>query len=129
MNATTASTLGTTKPTFWKAAREQLEAERTLKAIGEKKFKSERAAKVAYKKAENAAKEADRATSVHVQEARRTGYGDEETTDIRRLESAAQRLWDEAHAIYKSAREQGFFVYSYHFGYNATRDLIRANID
>lgn len=31
MNTATASTLGTTKPTFWTIAREQLEAERTAK--------------------------------------------------------------------------------------------------
>jgi hypothetical protein len=33
MNTTTASTLGTTKPTFWKTAREQLEAVRSVKVV------------------------------------------------------------------------------------------------
>lgn len=129
MNTATASTLGTTKPTFWKAAREQLEHEQLLKMIGEKKFVSARAAKMAYTKAEKAAKAADSAVAKRIGEARKTGYGDEEHTEIRRLEQAAQRLWDEARAIYESARAQEFYVYSYHFGYNATRDLIRANID
>lgn len=31
--------------------------------------------------------------------------------------------------VYDSARAQGFYVQSYHFGYNATRELINDNVD
>ncbi|TXH54287.1 MAG: hypothetical protein E6Q97_11330 [Desulfurellales bacterium] len=31
--------------------------------------------------------------------------------------------------VYDSARAQGFYVQSYHFGYNATRELISDNVD
>lgn len=125
----TPSTLGTKKPNFWMVARRALETEQAIKMIGERKFKSDRAAKIAYTKAEKAAKAAEDLVAARVRVARNEGYDTEAFSEIRRLELDAEQLWDEARAIYNAAREQRFYVHSYKFGYNATRDLIRANMD
>lgn len=128
MNATT-SRLGTTKPTFWKTAREQLEAERATEAIGEKKFKNARAAKIAYTKAENAWEKARAERNAQWCEFAKTGFNEERFAVLRKMDESANALRSIAEAVYNAARAQGFYIRSWHFGYNATRDLIAANID
>lgn len=44
-------------------------------------------------------------------------------------EAAKDAAWAYAKAVYDQARAQGFYVRSWHFGVNPTRDLIAANID
>lgn len=129
MQTTKPSTLGTKKPNFWMVARRAVETEILTKMISERKFKSARSAKIAFTKAENAAKVADSAVAKRIEEARRTGYGFDDHAEIRKLELDAEQLWDAARAIYNAANAQEFYIYSARFGYNATRDLIRDNID
>lgn len=123
------STLGTKKPNFWMVARRAIEAEQAIGMIGKRKFKSDRAAKIAYTKAEKAAKAADERVAARVRVARSEGYDTEACSEIRRLEFDAEQAWGEARAIYKAAIAQRFYVHSSKFGYNVTRDLIRANMD
>ena len=103
-----------------------------------KTFKSERAAKVAYTKAENAWK-AKRDEGSEARDQIREGLREQgqmlseeydrlEATRIR-CEGEARTLFEEMRAIYDQATSQGFYVKSWHFGCNPTRDLIAANID
>jgi endogenous inhibitor of DNA gyrase (YacG/DUF329 family) len=104
-------------------------------------FKSLRAAKIAYTKAENAWEAArsaynkfhnenrpfacvdDSDVGEWADEARRVNVKDKE------LSAAQDAAWDNMKAVYDAAHAQGFYVYSWHFGANATRDLIAANMD
>lgn len=100
------------------------------------KFKSERAAKMAYTKAERAWYQArDAANGArwrlrhNEDNSPRDGWTDEEEAAVVALEAEEACLADAAHETYKAVIAQGFWVHSYHFGHNPTRDLIRANID
>jgi hypothetical protein len=99
-----------------------------------KTFKSRRAAQLAMTKAEKAYVAAiaeDRAalsnwvaTPCNVPER-------VEAADARRNAALVgiKLACEHAQAIYSQAFKQGFFVRSWHFGCNPTRDLIAANID
>ena len=95
-------------------------------------FKSERAAKMAYTKAETVYSNAQNAVA-RVYDGFRTGGVDAGTYEpggamfeARKTEAAALGT---LRAIYVAATAQGFSIRSYHFSTNATRDLIRANRD
>lgn len=99
-------------------------------------FKSEQAAKVAYKKAEKAAMQTRNASAFVDQtvNAELPWDGTEERAAAREaftkaVIAADVAAWERARCIYDAARAQGFWIKSYHFGYNPTRDLIAANID
>ena len=103
-----------------------------------KTFKSERAAKTAYTKAENAweakrsegwaARDTIRETMRTIGSMPSAEYEALEATRIR-CEGEAKVLFEEMRAVYDQATAQGFYVKSWHFGCNPTRDLIAANID
>lgn len=100
-----------------------------------KTFKSERAAKMAYTKAEKAWQKACRDASgarwamYRDDNGQPRGWTDEEEAAVNALDVEASRLGDIASDVYTAAREQGHYIYSYHFGVNYTRDLIAANMD
>jgi hypothetical protein len=93
------------------------------------RFKSDRAAKMAMTKAERAYVEAKHAAVC--------AYGDAMANpelgspldyhEKKRVE--ADLAWEKAHEVYQAARAQGFWVKSWHFGSNPTRDLILNNMD
>lgn len=101
-------------------------------------FKSERAAKSAYTKAERAwmAKGNEGATARDtIRETMRT-VGSMDSAEYEALKATETRCEEEARvmfaameAIYVQATAQGFYVKSWHFGHNPTRDLIAANMD
>ena len=112
------------------ASTDTTETESHTNKIVVKSFKSERAAKVAMTKAEKAyetARDAVNAVS--------WAYRDGGMTwdDFLAKEKAAEKVkdvaWAYAQAVYDQARSQGFWVRSWHFGVNPTRDLIAANMD
>lgn len=129
MQTTTASKLGTTKRTFWTIAREQLETEKAVKVASAKTYKSQRAAQMAYNKADRLAQDAKSAVVAKNVEFRQDGWNQERFAIVAALEAFEQKCWDEAFAIYSSARKQGFYVKSRKFDYNSTRELIAANMD
>lgn len=103
-----------------------------------KPFKSARAAKMAYTKAEKAwdAKRSEghaaRATICRTMREQGSMASDDYRACVateKRCEAEAAVLFETARAIYNRAKEQGFYINSWHFGYNATRDLIAANMD
>lgn len=98
-----------------------------------KPFKSDRAAKMAMTKAERAYNEAQTATGGYygrcVQDPNNHQTTEEILADLRKLEALRDQAHDYAAAVYEQARSQGFWVKSWCFGYNPTRDLIHANID
>lgn len=84
------------------------------------KFISKRAAQIAMTKAEKAYKSA---ISAFYDSLRRgDGLYDKLQADIETARLHGVEVYD-------SARAQGFYVQSYHFGYNATRELISDNVD
>ncbi len=99
-------------------------------------FKSELAAKMAYKKAEKAAL-ATRTVAQFVDQAANAALpwdgtekrAAEREAFMKAIIAADVSAWAHARCIYDAARAQGFWIKSWHFGYNATRDLIAANID
>ncbi len=92
-------------------------------------FKSDRAARMAYNKAERAAEVCRDAKIARTQQARETGFSDEAFAAIRELEATEKAAWAVAEDIYTRATAQGIWIKSWHFGHNPTRDLIAANID
>lgn len=94
-----------------------------------KPFKSERAAKMAYTKAENAWEEARSAVNRQSSEFNQDGWNEERFAIVRAMEAKADEKRLAAKAVYDQARSQGFWIKSYHFNYNPTRDLIAANMD
>ena len=103
-----------------------------------KTFKSERAAKMAYTKALTAfdAKEDEgrKARDTYRETMRLVGsMPTEEYEALRaievRCEAEAKGLFEVMRAVYHQATEQGFYIRSWHFGTNPTRDLIAANMD
>lgn len=103
-----------------------------------KAFKSERAAKMAYTKALAAfdAKEDEgrKSRDTYRETMRIVGsmpsaeYEALRATEVR-CEAEAKTLFEAMRAIYDQAKSQGFFIRSWHFGTNPTRDLIAANMD
>ena len=101
-------------------------------------FKSERAAKMAYTKA----KKAQRAKETEGHIARDTygevfaRCGEMDTAQYEALRATEERcaaeaaeLYEAMRVIYTAATAQEFWLDSWEFGENATRDLIRANCD
>lgn len=106
--------------------------------VATKTFKSERAAKTAYTKAENAydakRNEGFGARDSYRQTLREHGSIDSAvyeslTATEERCAKEAEGLFEEMREIYDAATAQGFYVKSWHFGHNPTRDLIAANMD
>ena len=94
-------------------------------------FKSDRAAKMAMTKAEKAYV-ATRDARHDAQHAYwRDGSSDRSKTAeaLAEAEAAYTKALDHAEAVYAGAKAQGFWVRSWHFGPNTTRDLIQANMD
>jgi hypothetical protein len=106
-----------------------------------KQFKSERAAKSAYTKAEKAhfsarntlnAWKQEQGALPYVEESDVGEWADEARAILAKLAELTKAVDDAFEAmrqIYEMAQSQDFFVSSYHFGHNPTRDLIAANID
>lgn len=99
-------------------------------------FKSELAAKMAYKKAEkaalvtrNASHFVDESVNVVLPWDGTEERAAEREAFMKAIIAADVSAWAHARCIYDAARAQGFWIKSWHFGYNATRDLIAANID
>lgn len=91
-------------------------------------FKSRRAAQIHMTKAERAYVEANVRANCAYHTAIEAGHESPLTyCDEMRAESDA--AFDRASAIYQAATQQGFWVRSWHFGVNPTRDLIHANMD
>ena len=105
-----------------------------------KAFKSERAAKVAYTKADRAWKAMTSIATSLTWERRRKmednggsmnapEYNDYEQK-IQEAEKAAPALFETMREIYHQAESQWkHLLPTWHFGENTTRDLIRANMD
>lgn len=99
-------------------------------------FKSKRAAKMAYTKAENEmTRKLDEANSAawalrhNADNSPRSGWTKEDEERVAALRADADRASDNARAVYDAATAQGFFISSYHFGHNPTRELVLANMD
>jgi len=104
-----------------------------------KPFKSARAAKIAYTKAEKAW-EAKRSEGFAARDEIRIGmrhnggtmpsdeYNTLKATEDR-CEAEAAVLFEKMRLIYNKAEAEGHFIKSWHFGHNPTRDLIAANMD
>jgi hypothetical protein len=93
-----------------------------------KPFKSNLAAKMAMTKAERAYEDAMRADA----DARRESWKldcDEGRAMRDAAEAALDVAREYAEAVYAQAQAQGFYVKTWYFGSNPTRDLIHANID
>lgn len=90
-------------------------------------FKSERAAKLAMTKANKAYDEAIQARNAYSNEP--GGWNEERFAGLRKLEQKMSEAYEAGKKVYDAARAQGFWVHSYHFGHNPTRDLIAANMD
>lgn len=92
-------------------------------------FKSDRAAKLAFRKVEKTAKAARDARVNFDCAQRETGWSEEAFAESRRLKAIEDTAWETASQVYNRVRAEGFWVRSWHFGYNPTRDLISQNID
>lgn len=94
-------------------------------------FKSDRAAKMAMTKAEKAYVAASGARQEAQHAYWRDAVNDRSKTAEALAEAEAAYAKALAHAenVYAGARAQGFWVRSWHFGHNPTRDLISANMD
>lgn len=92
-------------------------------------FKSDRAAKMAMTKAEKAYVAA-RSAVASARHAYWTPADERPTAEtVAELEAASTKACEHAEAVYAAAHAQGFWVRSWHFGHNPTRDLIAANMD
>jgi hypothetical protein len=105
-----------------------------------KPFKSMRAAKMAYTKAERAWKEMRNIETSLIWERRRKMEANDGSMDaaeyddysakIEAAEKAAPVLFEKMREIYKQAESQWkHSMPTWHFGYNPTRDLIAMNMD
>lgn len=97
-------------------------------------FKSERAAKMAFTKAEKAWRAAQGETAGYygrcMQDPNNRRTTEEIFADLRKLEALRDEARDNAESIYRAARAQGFWITSWEFAeVNPTRDLISANMD
>lgn len=94
-----------------------------------KAFKSNRAAKMAYTKAEKVWNVAVNKASSLRHEYNKDGWNEERFAAVRKLEDEAKPFFEIMREIYNQATSQGYFLPTWHFGTNATRDLIAANMD
>lgn len=93
-----------------------------------KPFKSERAAKIAMTKAEKAYMVTlGKAGSAYCDAMNTPGADPIE--ESRKAEAARTAAYEHGEAVYESAKASGFYVRSWYFGPNVTRDLIAANMD
>ena len=102
-------------------------------------FKSERAAKMAFTKAEKVWRAAQGETAGYygrcMQDPNNRRTTEEIFADLRKLEALRDEALrdearDHAESIYRAARAQGFWITSWEFAeVNPTRDLISANMD
>jgi len=101
-------------------------------------FKSDRAAKMAYTRAIKVwkAKRSEGMTARYTyrEEFRLHGSMDSAAYEAllateQRCEKEAADLFEAARAVYTQATSQGYFLDTWHFGDNAKRDLIAANMD
>ena len=94
-----------------------------------KPFKSDRAARIAFGKAERAWESA-RSARINTEHGTRSGgvpvNFDEIMRPLRKAEDDTYRVMV---AIYEQAKKQNIYIRSYELGVNPTRDLIRQNID
>lgn len=101
-------------------------------------FKSNRAAKMAYTKAIKAW-DAKRSEGIAARDTYRETFRIHGSIDSavyeallateQRCEKEAAELFEAARAVYNQATSQGVFLDTWHFGQNARRDLIAANMD
>lgn len=106
--------------------------EKTAAPVAEKKpvpFKSEHAAKCAYRAAEKKFEAARDAYNAVMAEGRENGFCDAVFAKLAAADEAKKAAFDAAHEVYKKVIAEGYFVKSWHFGHNPTRDLIAANMD
>lgn len=103
----------------------------TTNAAAPLTFKSDRAAKMAMTKAEKAyvAARGARQEAQHAYWRDAVNDRSETAEALASAEAAYTKALDHAEAVYAGARAQGFWVRSWHFGPNTTRDLIQANMD
>ena len=92
-------------------------------------FKSDRAAKLAYRRTERAYEAAREQVIEHKQAARETGWSEEAFAKDAALRAAADAAFAQMDAVYHKVIAEGHWVSSWHCGPNATRDLIAQNID
>lgn len=92
-------------------------------------FKSEHAAKCAYRAAERKFEAARDAYNAVLGSGRESGFCDEVFDKLRVADEAKKAAYDAAEVVYKKVRAEGYYVKSWHFGVNPTRDLIAANMD
>ncbi len=91
-------------------------------------FKSRRAAQIHMTRAERAYVDAMVASNCAYLTAMQAGHPSP-LTYCEEMQARRDEACDKAVAIYRAAIQQGFWVRSWHFGSNPTRDLIAANID
>ncbi len=92
-------------------------------------FKSNRSAQIAMTKAENAYNEARNIVNTKRHEGRDRADWETFNAELLVCEDNEQIARCYAFAVYTAARAQEFYVRSYAFNYNATRELIAMNID
>ena len=100
----------------------------TKNSAAVKPFKSERAAKIAMTKAEKAYTDAMIASNCAYRDAMNSDNVDPIAASDA-ANAARVTAYEFGAAVYAQAKSQNFYVRSWHFGENATRDLIAANID
>ncbi len=93
-----------------------------------KEFKSERAAKMAYTKAAKVWRELPGGTQVY-RESMEDPTCDDPQARARAADETRDAAFERMREIYEQAKAQGFWIDSWHFGHNPTRDLIAANMD
>lgn len=92
-----------------------------------KTYKSQRAAKLAATKAENAYELAIRNRCTD--EWRSPAVWDNDNALYNRVNDYISKAFDNLAATIAAVKEQGFYASSWYVGTNATRDLIAANMD
>ena len=92
-------------------------------------FKSRRAAQMAMTKAEKAYVAARQVAACAYQEGMANPNCDDPLAYHDEMKLVADAAWKKGHEVYTAAVEQGWYLKSWHFGSNPTRDLIAMNID
>lgn len=92
-------------------------------------FKSDRAARIAYGKAERAWETARSAKNSARYECIKDGVPEDFAEQMAPHEAAEAAAYDKMVAVYEAAKAQGIWISSYHLGHNPTRDLIAMNMD
>lgn len=94
-----------------------------------KPFKSGRAAKLAMTKAESAYKDALSARSSKFSELSTRPDYDAWSQELKAADATLEAARLLGNAVYAQAQAQSFYVKTWYFGNNPTRDLIRDNMD